>query len=746
MRTQSPWFRLSATVAVSALLLAQAQPPRALAQGAPPPQQAAPPDQQTGDPPQRVGRLAQITGTVSFHTQDEDQWNRATLNYPVVQGNSFWTELNARAVIEVSASRVAMAPGTELSVGTLTDTAFQAIEPQGELYFRVRAATPDETYAVQTPRGVVTLQSPGRYDVVAGDTQNPTLVTVVDGAAHIEAPGLTLDVAASQTASITGSDSFEGQVGPAQRDAFLTAMLDSERPPPTQGVAPPPAVAAMPGGGELAEYGTWVDSPQYGQVWYPQVAPDWVPYRDGRWAYAEPWGWTWVDAAPWGFAPFHYGRWAFVGSRWCWAPGVFVGPPHPVFAPALVTFVGVGAAVGIGIGAALAAGSIGWVPLGPREPFHPWYRASNNYFRQVNVAHVTNITNVTNINRNVTINNFVNRQATTVVPTTVMTASRPVGGAFQRMDPARLAAARPVIGQQPLRPAATTIGVTPAVARQLNLPPGSPALHAVAPGPAIQPAAPGAVPGAAPGVTMGARQGFPALHNPAAPGSTLPAAAGAVRPLTATPGLRPPPVPGQGGPPAITHEPGLAGTGAGPGAHPPALATPGAGAIAPQLHTGPVGQGAAVHLPPGGGAPPPNSLPQLHAAPGAVVQQPPPAFHQGVPAAHLPPPVAVVPPPAAVQQFHAPPAAAVQRPIPPAAFHPPAPVVNTPPPAAFHPPAPTVNAPPPAAFHPPPPAFHPPVANVAPPAAAFHPPPAAPQVHAPPPPQNSQQHKKPGEP
>ena len=66
-----------------------------------------------------------------------------------------------QAVIEVSASRIAMAPGTELDVTTLTDTAFQATEPQGELYLRVRAATPDETYAVQTPRGLVTLQVTG---------------------------------------------------------------------------------------------------------------------------------------------------------------------------------------------------------------------------------------------------------------------------------------------------------------------------------------------------------------------------------------------------------------------------------------------------------------------------------------------------------------------------------------------------------------------------------------------------------
>ena len=326
MRTQNPRFRLAATVAVSALLLPQVLPQPAMAQGAPPPlRPAGAQDQQGGDPPTRVGRLAQLSGTVSFHAQDEDQWNPATLNFPVVQGNAFWTEPNAQAVIEVSASRIAMAPGTELDVATLTDTAFQATEAQGELYLRVRAATPDETYAVQTPRGLVTLTAPGRYGVVAGDTQNPTTVTVVEGSARVEGPGVSLDLGANQTASVTGSDTFQAEVGPAQRDAFLTAMLAGERPPQPQGVAPPPVVAAMPGGDDLAQYGSWSDNPEYGQVWYPQVAQDWVPYREGRWAYVAPWGWTWVDSAPWGFAPFHYGRWVEAGGRWGWIPGGGVG-------------------------------------------------------------------------------------------------------------------------------------------------------------------------------------------------------------------------------------------------------------------------------------------------------------------------------------------------------------------------------------------------------------------------------------
>jgi hypothetical protein len=667
MRTQNRPFRLIAAVAVSGLLLAQVLPQSALAQTAPPPQ-ASTPDQQTGDPPTRVGRLAQVTGTVSFHTQDESQWNPVSANYPIAEGNAFWTQPSAQATMQISASTIAMASETELDIATLNDTAFQGTLPQGEVYAHVQAASPNETYAVQTPRGLVTLSS-GRYSVAAGDTQTPTLVTVVEGSARITGPGVELDVGANQTATITGTDTFQAQVGPAQRDPFLTAMLAREqpRPPRPQSVAPPPAVAAMPGGDQLAEYGTWSDNSQYGQVWYPQVQSGWVPYRDGHWAYVAPWGWTWVDSEPWGFAPFHYGRWSEIGGRWGWVPGAavagYAGPP--VYAPALVTFIGFGAgvAVGAGIGASLARGNVGWFPLGPREVYRPWYRASPTYVRNVNITHVTNVTNITTINRNVTINNFANRGAATVVPASAMTASRPVSGFAQRVTPQQLAQARPVFDAQPVRPAATTAGVTPAVARQFNLQTPAPGTRPVAPGPAIHAAPAVVAPGAAvAGAAAGGHRQLPALHNPGE-GAT-PAVVGG-RPATGTPVLREPAAPGHAGPPAIPNGPNAvapAGTAQGPNAtNPGGAANPGAGThqvptaapagtaqVPPVTNPGGAANPAAVtHQPPaethaapaGTAQAPPVTNPGGAANPAAVTHQPPAETHAAPAGAAQAPPV-----------------------------------------------------------------------------------------------------------
>ncbi len=730
MRTQNRSFRLTAAVAVAALLSVQMSPP-AVAQATP-----TNPMSQQGDPPTRVGRLAQITGAVSFHTQDETSWNQAIPNYPVTTGNAFWTQPGAQASIEVSASRIVMAPQTELDVSSLSDSVFQATLPQGEIYLHIQSAAPNETYAVQTPRGLMTLMSPGRYEVVAGDTQNPTEITVMQGSAHIEGPGVMMDVAGNQTATMTGTDNIQGSIEPAQPDAFLTAMLNAERQP---AAPPPPVVASMPGGDDLSAYGSWSDTSDYGQVWYPQVAPDWVPYRDGQWAYVEPWGWTWVDSDPWGFAPFHYGRWVEIGGRWGWVPGAPVAGP-PVYAPALVTFFGIGAAVGVGIGAALAAGRVGWCPLGPREAYRPWYHASPTYLREVNIRHVTNITT---INQNVTVNNFVNRRAATVVPTTAMTSSRPVGRFAQRVEPAQLAQARPLIGTQPVRPGATTIGVTPVVARQFNLPPSATAARPVAPGPAIR------------AMPVTAHPGAPPLHTPAQ--NAVPAAA-AIHPPPppGTPMLRPPPAPGHVGPPAIEHTAPVAA----PGAVPHSVQTPITAAqptpvqpIAPQVHPVPRPETPSLRAPPAAEHVGPPTI--EHTAPGAVPHSLQPPVTAAQPA-HVQPIVPQGHPgfaaPGAIQPQHLVPT--TQAPVvhaPPPMQTPPA-VVHTPAPAAIRPLEPQMHAPP--VVQAPPPVVHaappPPVVHAAPPPPVVHAAPPPVHVAAPPPaphpvPQQNPQ-KRPGEP
>ena len=610
---------------------------------------------------------------MSFHEAGADQWSPATPNYPVASGGALWTEPEASTAVAISASRIVLAGGTELDVGTLDASGLQATLAQGEVYLHLRALASGETWSVQTPRGIVTFSGAGRYGVVAGDTQDPTLVTVLEGSAEITATGASLQVAAGQTATITGDQSFQASVGPAQPDAFLTASEQAERPPPVPSVAPPAVVAAMPGGDDLAAYGAWTATPEYGQVWYPQVAAGWVPYRDGHWAYVAPWGWTWIDDAPWGFAPFHYGRWVEIHGRWAWTPGTVQVAAPPVYAPALVAFVGIG--VGVAVGAAVESGRVGWFPLGPHEAYHPWYHASETYVREVNRRDVTN---VTVINRNVTINNFVNRHAATVVPAAAMAESRPVRHAALRVDPKMLAAARPVVGTAPIRPTAATAGITPAAARQMHLAPaphGAPVAAHSAAGPAIHPMQ--HVQGAAarpPLVNHGARPAAaPAAHpaGAAAPPPRSPAGReGEPPPIHAAPaGQAPrqaaPTVQRPGEPRAPEHVVPVAphpGAAPGPEHRPAAQNGPATHGGVPEQHPMPH-----VQTPYGGV----RVLPETHMPAPAHPTQPPehhgaPEVHAPAPAVHAPPPVVHAPPPV----VHAP------APV----VHAPAPVVHAPPP------------------------------------------------------------------
>ena len=745
--------RLVALATVSALALATAAP----AGATPPPMpqnglQGAPPAPQAGTPPGRVGRLARLAGTVSHHTADAEQWSPAVLNFPVTTGDSFWTEPGARADIQVASSRLTLAPATELDVATLDDQALAASEPQGEVYLELRAIPAGDTYTIQTPRGAIQIAATGRYDVVAGDTTHPTLITVVEGAAQVTGSNLALQVGPHQTASISGTDTFQGSVGPISQGAFLTAMLAEDRPAPRASAPIPQIVAGMTGCEDLQTQGTWTETPQYGTVWYPPVESDWVPYREGRWSYVGQWGWTWVDQAPWGFAPFHYGRWARIDNRWGWvpvSPGGYAEPAGayrtPVYAPALVGFIGVGAAVGAAIGFAAgsgAGGPVGWVPLGPREAYYPPYRTNLNYVRSINATSVQNVnqtitqTNIVN-NRTVVVQNFFNRGAATVVPAAAMVQSAPIAAAARPLPAEQFSHVQAQF-QAPVRPAAATVGVTPAVARQFNFTPNRPAQPL--PGPVINPA------------LLRAEAGRP-LAVPALRAAT-PAGSGAVAPAEqARP--EPTPRPAAPGPQPTRGTPNPAPV-AGLGER-PAMPVPEGrpGAPGPEIRPG-----TARELRPDGAAPEPRPGGPAASAPGiAAARQgaPGPEIRPGgtpeprtpeVRTPELRPGTPVPEPRPGAPAAEARPATPGQelRPVPAApAGRPPTPEVRpqprpAPPPAPHAaPPVPRPESHPeprrepnPAAFHPPAPPPRPPVVRVS------APPPRPAPRPAPPPPAGSQ--------
>lgn len=496
---------LIASTALTPLAPVFAQTPQASQGDAAKPWPGPPITAQTdaNDPPARVGRIAKMDGTVSFHTADEDQWGPATLNYPLTNGNALWTEPGARAELQIgSGNRLVMDSSTELNVITLDDTSFEAGLPQGSAYLNIADVAPGESYALQTPRGRVTITEPGRYLVSAGDDDTPTTVSALDrGSAKLSGRGTDRTVPTGQTATLSGpldgDEPIKTALAPTQASAFAQSVLQDEKalaqntatpaPNSTQAAVPaqrsatlpanaapvamPTQVQGMTGAQDLAAYGAWSSAPDYGAIWYPPVETGWVPYRHGHWAYIQPWGWTWVADEPWGFAPFHYGRWVMVHDRWAWSPGRHHRHHHhhhhlrPVYAPALVAFFG-----GSGISVSITTGNVGWVPLGWHEPYYPPYRVSRHYIRNVNVTHVTNITKVTNVTNvnNVTVNRYVNRRGATMVSADAMRRSEPVQRAVQRVDHRQIDNAR-VDRRARIEPSAATAGMSPRAAERMGL-------------------------------------------------------------------------------------------------------------------------------------------------------------------------------------------------------------------------------------------------------------------------------------
>jgi hypothetical protein len=635
--------------------------------------QAQPAGPLPSDPPGRVGRMALLLGTVSFRSTDQSAWDRVTQNYPLTSGNALWTEPSSAAEIEVGQTHIALDQSTEFDVTVLDDHVMQASVPQGALFLRLRRVPDGDLYQITTPRGVVTITRAGAYEIVAGDADRPTLITVVEGAARIDSPNASLTVQAQQTGRIDGSTGFAASVGPPISDPFLTARLAQERqarrPALAASLAPPQVVAEMTGGDALYRTGSWAPSPTYGRIWYPPVRADWVPYREGHWGYVAPWGWTWIDDAPWGFAPFHYGRWVQDGPRWGWIP-VEQGArertwERPVYAPALVSFVGLGIAVGIALSPGREErGSVGWIPLGPSETYVPPYRTSDRYMRDVNVSNVTNVNNITTVTNVSNTNNYINRSAATVVPAAAMTGSQPIAARVETVTPQALAAARPQ-RTVPVQPTQATIGVTPAVVKQLQLAPAAtPVPQRVGPGPVVPPPTAATPIMVRPTVAKGgpatksdkpipiatAPVALPVLRpvTPTAPahpqaggtiaGTAAPVTTGAVPqvappkagPVLTTPGMTSPTLgsPAAPAPPAKPAQPGQS------SAPPVGPSAPSLGAKPPIVAPGPTAPAHGLAVPPQA---PPSAKPNL-VAPGIAAPHPAPSAIPAQPGPSSPPP------------------------------------------------------------------------------------------------------------
>ncbi len=378
---------------------------------------------QDNDPPARVARLNFMQGTVSFQPGGEGDWIDAVPNRPLTTGDNLWTDRDSRAELHAGSTSIRLSSETSLTFLELDDRVMQLRLAQGSVLVRVHHLDDDDTVEIDTPNLAFTVQRTGEYRVNVDPQGQTTLVDVYQGRGEAIGGGNNYTVVANQQASFAGDAdnglSYDVQSLPGA-DGFTNWAFDRDRredhSQSANYVSP-----EMTGYEDLDDSGSWSYAGNYGPVWYPTaISAGWAPYRYGHWVWVAPWGWTWVDDASWGFAPFHYGRWCQIGGRWGWIPGPVA--VRPVYAPALVAFVGGGG--GFHFSAALGGGAgVAWFPLGPGEVFVPAYHVSRTYVNQVNVSNtVVNVTKVTNVYNTYTTTNVTNVNRITYVNQTNVTA------------------------------------------------------------------------------------------------------------------------------------------------------------------------------------------------------------------------------------------------------------------------------------------------------------------------------------
>ena len=303
-----------------------------------------------------VARISLIEGSVSIQRGDEtSEWFDAAVNTPIQTGDKVYTGDLGRTEIQFGSQMVRLNHQTSFDVLDLSNDRAQFRLYSGTATVRMRYRPP-QPVEIDTPGAAVTMSTSGEYRInVASESEAEVLVR--SGKAEVY-NGNSVTIGAGQQLILNDGDyDIAGLPGRDEWDQW-NARRDKQLITAEEVRTYVPESETIAGIEDLGQYGRWDYAAEYGRVWTPLwVSFGWAPYQDGRWMWRDPYGWTWVSYEPWGWAPYHYGRWIFYGQRWCWVPG-----KHRMYSPALVGFFSYGNGL-----------YIGWIPLGPRDPFYPWW-------------------------------------------------------------------------------------------------------------------------------------------------------------------------------------------------------------------------------------------------------------------------------------------------------------------------------------------------------------------------------------
>ena len=331
----------------------------------------------------RVARISYLEDDVQIKRAGSDDWEKAALNLPLVEGDEIATSAFAKLEIQFDSRTFVRVPEKSLvRITTLQDSGVALSLPQGTMSIRVTDFDKDRSFfEIDIPNSTVAIQRSGTYRIDTGDKDSSEArVRVTDGGEariYSDTSGFTLKNDRAAKIYLAGNNAGEWETFDASAffDSFDNWALDRDK-----------TIAKrlddayydkyydrdIFGAEDLDGYGDWTYSRDYGYVWRPyasaiQVYSDWSPYRYGHWRWLSPYGWTWINDEPWGWATYHYGRWVWDVNGWVWSPYGYYRPRRSWWRPALVVINVIGS-------------NVCWYPL----PYHSRYFDYNRRYHHRN--------------------------------------------------------------------------------------------------------------------------------------------------------------------------------------------------------------------------------------------------------------------------------------------------------------------------------------------------------------------------
>ena len=175
-------------------------------------------DDYTPEVTARVVRISFIRGDVQIRRLGDDgekqEWERAALNLPIVEGDELATGANTVVEIQLdSYKHIRLWENAYLKFTTLRDEGVAVSLPQGTMNFRARAFDKSKSYfEIDAPGTTVSIERAGMYRVDAGDTHNSEIrvSATEDGEAKIYTQSSGFALRSGRTARIFIEGNYAG--------------------------------------------------------------------------------------------------------------------------------------------------------------------------------------------------------------------------------------------------------------------------------------------------------------------------------------------------------------------------------------------------------------------------------------------------------------------------------------------------------------------------------------------------------